>query len=119
MHIERHGEKSLGNIPNNKKSQLVRQLTEELGHDAVQQELRHAKTIFEKYDIDKDGFLDHNEVEPMMRDTYKNLGQHFNPSKDDVQHYISMMDVAGNDRVSQEEYETFVLRALAKRHIKL
>jgi len=101
-------ERSVNKPANNKKSMLIRQLTEELGNDAVQQELKHAKTIFEKYDIDKDGFLDHSEVEPMMRDTYKNLGQYFNPSKDDVQHYISMMDVAGNDRVSQEEYETFV-----------
>lgn len=82
-------------------------------------ELRHARSIFEKYDVDKDGYLDHSEVYPMMQDTYKNLGQHFNPSQDDVNHYISMMDTAGNDHVSKEEYETFVLRALAKRHIKL
>jgi len=102
-----------------KKTLLIRQLTDELGHETVQQELKHAKTIFEKYDVDKDGYLDHSEVEPMMKDTYKNLGQYFNPSRDDVSHYISMMDVEGNDRVSQEEYETFVLRALAKRHIKL
>jgi len=101
-------ERSVTKPAHTKKAQLIRQLTDELGDDAVQQELKHAKTIFEKYDIDKDGFLDHSEVEPMMRDTYKNLGQYFNPSKDDVQHYISMMDVAGNDRVSQEEYETFV-----------
>lgn len=114
--IRAEGEKGAGL---GERNQLIKRLTEELGADVVEGELKHARSIFEKYDIDRNGHLEYYEVEPMMRDTYANLGQYFNPSNDDINHYISMMDTGSDGRISLFDYESFVLKALANRNIKL
>lgn len=87
--------------------------------EEIEKELRQARTIFEKYDLDKGGYLEQAEVRPMMIDTYKAINGNYNPSPSDVQQYIDMMDTDDDGKISLSEYEVFVLKALKNRNIKL
>ena len=93
------------------KEQLVRKITHTFSKEVVDAELQHAQKVFEKYDINRDGYLDFDEVTPMLRDTYTVMGNNYQPSKSDTQKYIEMMDTDGDSKISLEEYEVFVLKA--------
>ena len=47
------------------------------------------------------------------------LGLRFDPTNNDIQQYIDMMDKNSDGRISLYEYEVFVLKALQKRHINI
>ena len=55
----------------------------------------------------------------MLRDTYTVMGNNYQPSKSDTHKYIEMMDTDCDGKISLEEYEVFVLKALANRGINL
>lgn len=99
--------------------QLVRKITATFSKEIVDAELQHAQKVFEKYDINRDGYLDFDEVTPMLKDTYAVMGNNYQPSSNDTWKYIEMMDTDGDKRISLEEYEVFVLKALANRGINL
>jgi len=90
-----------------------------LTREEVERELKHAREIFLKYDTDGSHRLTAVEVKPMMIDTYKAMGQEFNPTDEDVRRYIKMMDTSGDGEVSLEEYEIFVLKSLKSRNIEI
>lgn len=101
------------------KEQLVKKITRNFSREIVDAELQHAQKVFEKYDLNRDGFLDFDEVTPMLKDTYTVMGNNYQPSKSDTLKYIEMMDTDLDGKISLEEYEVFVLKALANRGIKL
>lgn len=98
---------------------LRRQLSLTMGNEKVMQEINHARSIFEKYDRDRNGYLDRYEIRPILIDTYQTLGYDFNPSQDDIDRYIEMMDSNGDGSISIFEFELFVLQALENRNIIL
>lgn len=95
------------------------EVAKHMSKEQIEKELRQARTIFQKYDLDKSGHLGNSEVRPMMIDTYKAINNNYNPSPADVQKYIDMMDGDDDGQISLEEYEIFVLKALKNRNIKL
>ncbi len=103
------------------KDQLKRELVSNYGFevDKIELELRHARSIFEKYDVNRDGVLDAPEIRTIMQDTYEMLGMKFNPTEADVQKYIEMMDKNADGNISVNEYEIFVLKALKKRQLDI
>lgn len=87
--------------------------------ERIETDLRHARSIFEKYDINKDGSLDGSEIRLIIQDTYNMLNLKLNPTDADIQKYIEMMDKNSDGKISLYEYEIFVLNALKKRHIEI
>lgn len=100
------------------REELINYLHGELGMDEVDKELAQARFVFEKYDGNKDGFLDRNEVRVMMRDTYANLKDNISLTDDAVDKYFQMIDTELDDLISRDEYEIFVLEALKSRNIQ-
>jgi len=86
---------------------LVRKLTREGSLEDVVVQLRLAYSIFEKYDVDRNGFIEQHEVIPILVDTYKIMGVKFSPTKNDVREYIEMMDTDKNGKISMDELEVF------------
>ena len=99
------------------RAQLIEFLHGAVGEDEVEMELKKARVIFERYDLNRDGFLDRNEVRNMMRDTYENLRTDVRMTDDAVDKYFSMIETEKEELISQEEYEIFVLGALKSRNI--
>jgi len=103
------------------RDQLKHELITVYGYDMerIETDLRHARSIFEKYDVNRDGVLDGSEIRQILKDTYQMLGLKFDPTEADIQKYIEMMDKNSDGSISLVEYEVFVLRALKKRHINI
>ena len=87
--------------------------------EEIDKELRHAQTIFQKYDSDRSGQLGPEEIRPMMVDTYKALNANYDPTEEDIKKYIEMIDKDGDGEISLPEYEVFILKALKKRNMKV
>lgn len=87
--------------------------------EQIDKELRNARSLFQKYDVDGSGQLGPAEIRPMMVDTYKALNSNFEPTANDVQKYIQMMDEDNSGEVSLAEYEVFILKALKNRNMSL
>ena len=101
------------------KDKLYAEAAQHMTPSEIEKELRHARNIFIKYDTDKSGYLDRHEIKPMMVDTYKVLNSNYSPSQKDIDDYMKMIDDSGDGKISLEEYEIFILKALRKRNIKL
>ena len=103
----------------NLKDALKAQLSNTIGEDMVEKELKSAQTLFQKYDINKNGYLEFFEIPQILIDTYAAMGKDYKPTDDDVSQYIEMMDLDKDGKISNTEYDIFVLRALESRGIKL
>ena len=99
------------------KDKLIMEAAKHMSREEIQKELKHARDIFMKYDENHSGYLEKDEVAPMMIDTYKVMNTKYSPSEKDVIKYISMMDTDKDGKISLEEYEIFVLKALKNRNI--
>lgn len=97
------------------KEDLKQQLNKIVGKDVVEDELRNAVKLFNKYDRNQSGYLEEHEVPQILIDTYKAMGESYEPSEFDVKNYIKMMDFDGDGRISRYEYEIFLLKALEER----
>ncbi len=103
----------------NFKENLKQELTEILGHHEVEKELSSGLSLFEKYDVNKNGFLEDFEIPQLLIDTYAAMNVDYNPSEEDVYNYIKSMDVDEDGKVSITEYELFLLQALQSRGMRL
>jgi len=56
----------------------------------AQQRLDVAKRLFQLFDKDRSGYLTEDEIPGILIETYKEIGQNFNPTKDDVRSWVSM-----------------------------
>ena len=64
------------------------------------------------FDKDESGFLTEDEIPFIIEETYKELGQNYKPSRDDVKSYMKMVDSDGDGRISLAEFEEIILRSL-------
>lgn len=107
------------NNKRNEKLALQRRLSSEYGEEEIEKHLRYAKSIFDKYDADRNGFIDSNEIIPILMDTYKLMNVHYNPQPGDVKKFIEMMDLNHDGKIAPEEWEYFLLIAFERRKMNL
>lgn len=54
----------------------------------AQQRLDVARRLFQKFDKDRSGYLTEEEIPGILIETYKEMGQSFNPTRDDVRSWV-------------------------------
>jgi Ca2+-binding EF-hand superfamily protein len=80
----------------------------------VYRQLEQARRIFRKYDRDNSGFIDEDELIPMLEDTYRAIGAERVITKEDVSSYLGMIDSNRDGKISIVEFETIVIKALER-----
>lgn len=63
-----------------------------------------AKELFDQYDKDRDGYLDTSEVEVMLKDAYKAMGEFIIPKEKDIEDYIKVLDKDQDGKVSLNDF---------------
>lgn len=67
-------------------------------------QLRQAiDAIFSKYDTDKSGTLEENEVFNLINDAFKSLGRNRDVSQQEVNQFISTIDKDGDHKIAKPE----------------
>lgn len=64
------------------------------------------------FDKDENGFLTEDEIPLIIQETYKEMGQNYQPSKDDVRTYMKMVDSDGDGKITLSQFEEIILRSL-------
>lgn len=77
------------------------------------------KRLFKKFDKDNSGYLTEEEIPFMLEQTYKEVGQTYKPTKEDVKSYMRMVDKNSDGKVSLDEFEEIVLLSLQKAGIEI
>lgn len=75
------------------------------------------KRVFDKFDTDKNGLIDQTELKFLMEETYRHLGINRNVTSNDIQSYLRYADQNKDGFVSYSEYESIVIKALARHNI--
>jgi Ca2+-binding EF-hand superfamily protein len=76
------------------------------------------RRVFDKFDEDKNGFIDERELKKLMEETYRILGLKKEVSYYDVQSYLSLVDTNRDGLISYPEYEEIVTKALARINVR-
>lgn len=104
-----------------KKSGLInedagrRDAHEDVGNKGfVHRQLEQARRIFRKYDQDSSGYIDEEEMIPMLEDTYKSMGVERKITSEDVKSYLNMVDLNKDGRITLPEFESIVIKALER-----
>lgn len=67
-------------------------------------QLRQAiEAIFSKYDVDKSGTLEGNEIFNLINDAFKSLGRNRQVKEDEVTQFIKAIDKNGDSKISKHE----------------
>lgn len=67
-------------------------------------QLRQAiDAIFNKYDTDRSGTLEGNEVYNLISDAFKSLGRNKEVSEQEVQQFITAIDKNGDGKIAKPE----------------
>lgn len=91
-----------------------RSTQEDYNKGFVYRQLEQARRIFRKYDSDNSGFIDEEELIPMLEDTYRAIGVDRKIKKEDVSSYLGMIDANSDGKISLVEFETIVIKALER-----
>jgi len=76
------------------------------------------RRVFDKFDEDKNGYIDERELKLLMEETYRILGLKKEVSYYDIQSYLDLVDLNRDGLISYPEYEEIVTRALAKINVR-
>lgn len=71
-----------------------------------------ARRLFKMFDKDESGHLTEDEIPFIIEETYKEMGQNYKPSRDDVKSYMKLVDTDGDGKISLPEFEEIILRSL-------
>lgn len=82
-------------------------------------DIEKCRSLFEKYDRDKDGYLKKGDISNLLEDTYKEKDKKLDINQSNVDHYFSILDKNQSKRVSYEEFEDYFLKAIEERNISL
>ena len=66
-----------------------------------------SKIAFDKFDTDKSGEIDVNELEAVMKDVSKDL-KIDPPSKDEVKQFLDMLDTDKSGKIDVKEFSAFI-----------
>lgn len=89
------------------------------GRQIVEENLEQAESLFKKYDLDQDGFLNREEVRYLVHDTYRLLNKDLEITSAELDQYLQLMDLDGDGRISEFDYNMHILESLKKRDIHL
>lgn len=77
------------------------------------------RKLFEKYDLDQDGYLTKRDIKRLMKDTYEKKDLKIEIDEDNVQHYFYLLDQDEDQKISFEEFESYFIRAINERNLKI
>eukprot|EP01017_Pseudomicrothorax_dubius_P029787 TRINITY_DN3656_c0_g2_i1.p2 TRINITY_DN3656_c0_g2~~TRINITY_DN3656_c0_g2_i1.p2 ORF type:complete len:231 (+),score=57.77 TRINITY_DN3656_c0_g2_i1:100-792(+) len=80
------------------------------GGDPFQAFRETARRVFTQYDRDRSGFVDGNEIYPMITDIYRELNMGFIPNRADIDTFMNTFDSNRDGRISYAEFEQMVIR---------
>jgi len=63
-----------------------------------------AKLLFEKYDTDRNGFIDESEMKSILEDYYRKMGIPKVFTKEELDIFFEMTDADRDGKISLEEY---------------
>jgi EF-hand domain len=73
-----------------------------------------AKTLFDRYDQNRSGYLETNEIEAMMREVASIAKSNtIYPGQFDVHGYVEVLDANRDGKVCYSDVETYVLNFLS------
>eukprot|EP00919_Chromeraceae_sp_WS-2016_P058242 GHVR01138395.1.p1 GENE.GHVR01138395.1~~GHVR01138395.1.p1 ORF type:complete len:157 (+),score=16.94 GHVR01138395.1:1317-1787(+) len=78
----------------------------------VRKRLDVVRRLFAMFDKDNSGFLTEEEIPFILEETYKEMGQTYQPTHEDIESYMRMVDTNRDGKVSLEEFEEIVLKSL-------
>ena len=113
---------SSGNANPEKRNEFYRvydTMVKKHGKEVVDRNLYDAESLFKKYDVNRDGYLDGSEIRNLVADTYGLINRQITLSNDDVNKYISFMDYDKDGRISEFDYDLYVLKSLYNRNMHL
>jgi len=73
-------------------------------HPYVAKALEMAKLLFEKYDTDKNGFIDEAEMKQILEDSYRQMGIPKVFTKEELDIFFDLVDENRDGKISLEEY---------------
>ena len=103
----------------NLRTNMYIEAEKKFGKKKVEEELSRARALFRKYDENRSGYLERDEILKMMKDSYRVLKKAFNPTDEELDEYLRLLDSKGNNMVSLDEYEVYVLRSLHNRSLHI
>lgn len=71
-----------------------------------------AKLLFEKYDTDRNGFIDESEMKSILEDSYRQMGIPKVFTKEELDIFFEMTDADRDGKISLEEYQAVLKRTL-------
>jgi Ca2+-binding EF-hand superfamily protein len=71
-----------------------------------------ARRLFKMFDKDENGYLTEGEIPLIIQETYREMGQNYQPSREDVRSYMKMVDTDGDGKITLTEFEEIILRSL-------
>ena len=80
------------------------------GQDSLQ--VRQVRALLDSFDPQNKGHIPTSSVESIIKETYKLMGMEMEPTPEDIQSYIRMLDYAVKGVVQKDEFEDLVIRAL-------
>jgi Ca2+-binding EF-hand superfamily protein len=81
--------------------------------------LQQAKNMFDKYDLNKNGIIEFEELKILMTDVSKEIGIP-SPTEEDVERVMQDTDINRDQRISREEFTQlfkilYVMRTMKKK----
>lgn len=83
----------------------------------LESNLINARRMFQRYDANKNNYVEQKEILPIIVDTFKMLNRDLLPSREDIELYLGMMDGNGDRKISMIEFEKFFIKACQRRNI--
>jgi len=82
-------------------------------------QIMDGKAIFNKFDADKSGFLEEDEIPAVLEETYKKIGVKKTVNPKDVQTYMKTLDHNQDGKISMDEFIKCLVDTLVKDKQKL
>ena len=93
---------------------LVVQMRNEILRRETEERLAASYAIFDKYDEDRSGEIDLNEMSQLISDYMGKRGRKYAPSEKEVQALMRSLDQSGDGLMDREEFQKFLMGGLAR-----
>lgn len=83
------------------------------------QRLEVARRLFKMFDKDNSGTMELPEIKLLMAESYKGTGIEFNPTDQEAQDFLALIDQNKDGLLHLEDYEAYVLQSLEESGINI